>query len=52
MIRVNNLQDNKNMDKIAQLGCYEVFEYQKDLPCLQGNIIHTNTEILKIKNCF
>ena len=31
MIKVNNLHDNKNMEKIAQLGCYEVFEYQKDL---------------------
>ncbi len=31
MIQVNNLQDNKNIEKIAQLGCYEVFEYQKDL---------------------
>ena len=31
MIQVNNLHDNKNMEKIAQLGCYEVFEYQKDL---------------------
>lgn len=31
MIYVNNLQDNKNMKKIAQLGCYEVFEHQKDL---------------------
>lgn len=31
MIQVNNLQNNKNIEKIAQLGCYEVFEYQKDL---------------------
>jgi len=31
MIQVNNLHDNKNIEKIAELGCYEVFEYQKDL---------------------
>ena len=31
MIQVNNLHCNKNIEKIAQLGCYEVFEYQKDL---------------------
>ena len=31
MIQVNNLQNNKNIEKIAQLGSYEVFEYQKDL---------------------
>ena len=31
MIQVNNLHNNKNMEKIAQLGCYEVFEHQKDL---------------------
>lgn len=31
MIQVNNLKDNENTKKIAELGCYEVFEYQKDL---------------------
>lgn len=31
MIQVNNLHYNKNIEKIAELGCYEVFEYQKDL---------------------
>ena len=31
MIQVNNLQNNKNIEKIAQMGCYEVYEYQKDL---------------------
>ena len=31
MIQVNNLQNNENLLKIAQNGCYEVFEHQKDL---------------------
>ena len=31
MVKINNLQDNSNMIKIAQAGCYEVFEHQKDL---------------------
>lgn len=31
MIQVNNLKDNKNMQKIAELGCFEVYEHQKDL---------------------
>lgn len=31
MIQVNNLKNNENIKKIAEMGCYEVFEYQKDL---------------------
>lgn len=31
MIQVNNLKTNENIKKIAELGCYEVFEHQKDL---------------------
>lgn len=31
MIQVNNLHNNENLKKIAALGCYEVFEHQKDL---------------------
>lgn len=31
MIQVNNLKNNANMKMIAQLGCYEVYEHQKDL---------------------
>lgn len=31
MIQVNNLHNNENIKKIAQLGCFEVFEHQKDL---------------------
>lgn len=31
MIKVNNLQNNDNIKKIAERGCYEVYEYQKDL---------------------
>ena len=31
MIQVNNLQNNENMLKVAEKGCYQVFEHQKDL---------------------
>lgn len=31
MIQVNNLHNSKNMIKIAQAGCFEVFEHQKDM---------------------
>lgn len=31
MVKVNNLQDNSNIKKISEKGCYEVYEYQKDL---------------------
>lgn len=31
MIQINNLKNNANMQKIAELGCYEVYEHQKDL---------------------
>lgn len=31
MIQVNNLYNNENIKKIAELGCYEVFEHQKDM---------------------
>ena len=31
MIQVNNLYNNANIKKIAELGCYEVFEHQKDM---------------------
>lgn len=31
MIKVNNLHNNENIKKIAELGCYEVFEHQKDM---------------------
>ena len=31
MIQVNNLRNNVNMEKVAELGCYEVYEHQKDL---------------------
>ena len=30
-ITINNLKDNPNMLRIAEMGCYEVFEHQKDL---------------------
>ncbi len=31
MVKVNNLYNNENIKKIAELGCYEVFEHQKDM---------------------
>lgn len=31
MVQVNNLQNNENIKKIAELGCFEVFEHQKDM---------------------
>lgn len=31
MIQVKNLHNNENIKKIAELGCYEVFEHQKDM---------------------
>ena len=31
MIQLNNLKNNPNFKQIAQLGCYEVYEHQKDL---------------------
>ncbi|MBR5507272.1 MAG: AIM24 family protein [Clostridia bacterium] len=31
MIHVNNLKNNQNIVKIAETGCFEVYEYQKDL---------------------
>ncbi|MBE6787221.1 MAG: AIM24 family protein [Ruminococcaceae bacterium] len=31
MVQINNLQNNENMKKIAEIGCYEVYEHQKDL---------------------
>ena len=31
MIQVNNLHNNENIKKIAERGCYEVFEHQKDM---------------------
>lgn len=31
MIQVNNLKNNANMPKIAEMGCFEVYEHQKDL---------------------
>ena len=31
MIQVNNLHNNENIKKIAEMGCYEVFEHQKDM---------------------
>lgn len=31
MIQINNLQNNENMRKLAQLGAYTVFEHQKDM---------------------
>ena len=31
MIQVNNQKNNANMKMIGQLGCYEVYEHQKDL---------------------
>lgn len=31
MIQVNNLQNNENIKKIAELGCFQVFEHQKDM---------------------
>ncbi len=31
MIQVSNLKDNQNIKKVAELGCYEVFEHQKDI---------------------
>lgn len=31
MIQVNNLHNNENIKKIAELGCFQVFEHQKDL---------------------
>lgn len=31
MIQVNNLKNNENIKKIAEAGCYEVYEHQKDM---------------------
>ena len=31
MVQLNNCKNNPNMKKIAELGCYEVYEHQKDL---------------------
>lgn len=31
MIQLKNCKNNPNMKKIAELGCYEVYEHQKDL---------------------
>ncbi|MBE7050028.1 MAG: AIM24 family protein [Ruminococcaceae bacterium] len=31
MIQVNNLKNNQNIVKIAEAGCFEVYEHQKDL---------------------
>lgn len=31
MIQLKNCKDNPNMIKVAQMGCYEVYEHQKDL---------------------
>ena len=31
MIQVNNLHNNENMKKIAENGCYTVYEHQRDL---------------------
>lgn len=31
MLQVNNLKNNENIKKIAEAGCFEVYEYQKDL---------------------
>lgn len=31
MVQVKNLYNNENMKKIAELGCFEVFEHQRDL---------------------
>ncbi len=31
MIQVNNLYNNDNIKMVSSLGCYEVFEHQKDL---------------------
>ncbi|MBQ9960422.1 MAG: AIM24 family protein [Firmicutes bacterium] len=36
MIKVRNLHNNENMKKIAEKGCYEVFEFQKDLSVNPG----------------
>ncbi|MBQ2933825.1 MAG: AIM24 family protein [Clostridia bacterium] len=30
-IKINNLENNPNIKKIDELGCFEVYEYQKDL---------------------
>lgn len=31
MVEIKNLNDNPNMKKIAECGCFEIFEHQKDL---------------------
>ena len=31
MIQLNNFHNNPNMIKTAQMGCFEVYEHQKDL---------------------
>jgi uncharacterized protein (AIM24 family) len=31
MFQLNNFYDNQNMKCIAQLGCYQIFEHEKDL---------------------
>ncbi len=31
MIKIKNLHDNQNLIKINEMGCFEVFEHQKDL---------------------
>lgn len=37
MIQLNNLKNNQNMLRIAQLGSYEVFEHQRDLSIDPGS---------------
>ena len=31
MVQVNNLFNNQNINKIAEMGCFHVYEHQKDL---------------------
>lgn len=37
MIKLNNFKDNSNMLKIAEKGCFEVYEHQKDMSVLPAS---------------
>jgi len=39
MYQLNNLFDNKNMKIIAQRGCFQVFEHEKDLSVSPANAV-------------
>ena len=31
MFQLNNFYDNKNMKCVGQMGCFQIFEHEKDL---------------------